>query len=167
MKKINSSSSKTVINVLKEMYSRHGIPVILKSYSGPRKAYSSMEFRDFAKNYGFEHVTSSPRYSQSMGFIEKNVQICKNLLKKAKKSNSDPYLALLEFRNTPIDGINMSPSQLLMGRRTRTQLPVNESLLKPSHDNRKVQSALKKKQDTQKENYDRGAKPLPGRPNPS
>ena len=159
VKKINSSSSKTVINVLKEMYSRHGIPVILKSDNGP--AYSSMEFKDFAKNYGFEHITSSPRYSQSMGFIEKNVQICKNLLKKAKKSNSDQYLALLEFRNTPIDGINMSPSQLLMGRRTRTQLPVNESLLKPSHDNKKVQSALTKKQDTQKENYDRGAKPLP------
>ena len=159
VKKINSSSSKTVINVLKEMYSRHGIPVILKSDNGP--AYSSMEFKDFAKNYGFEHITSSPRYSQSMGFIEKNVQICKNLLKKAKKSNSDPYLALLEFRNTPIDGINMSPSQLLMGRRTRTQLPVSESLLKPSHDSRKVQNALKKKQDTQKENYDRGAKPLP------
>ena len=130
------------------MYSRHGIPVILKSDNGP--AYSSMKFKDFAKNYGFEHITSSPRYSQSMGFIEKNVQICKNLLKKAKKSNSDPYLALLEFRNTPIDGINMSPSQLLMGRRTRTQLPVNESLLKPSHDSRKVQSALKKKQDIQK-----------------
>ena len=159
VKKINSSSSKTVINVLKEMYSRHGIPVILKSDNGP--AYSSMEFKDFAKNYGFEHITSSPRYSQSMGFIEKNVQICKNLLKKAKKSNSDPYLALLEFRNTPIDGINMSPSQLLMGRRTRTQLPVSESLPKPSHDSRKVQNALKKKQDTQKENYDRGAKPLP------
>ena len=32
VKKINSSSSKTVINVLKEMYSRHGIPVILKSF---------------------------------------------------------------------------------------------------------------------------------------
>ena len=48
-----------------------------------------------------------------------------------------------------------------MGRGTRIQLPVNESLLKPSHDNRKVQNALKKKQDTQKENYDHGAKPLP------
>ena len=65
------------------MYSRHGIPVILKSDNGP--AYSSMEFNDFAKSYGFEHVTSSPRYSQSMCFIEKNVEICKNLLKKAKK----------------------------------------------------------------------------------
>ena len=78
MKKINSSSSKTVINALKENFSRFGIPVILKRDNGP--ANSSMEFKDFAKNYGFEHVTSSPRYSQSMGFIEKNVQICKNLL---------------------------------------------------------------------------------------
>ena len=38
---------------------------------------------------------------------------------------------------------------------------MNESLLKPNHSSRKVQNALKKKQDTQKENYDRGAKSLP------
>ena len=48
-----------------------------------------------------------------------------------------------------------------MGRRTRTRLPVNESLLKPSHDNNQVRNALKKKQDAQKQNYDHGAKPLP------
>ena len=88
VKKISSSSSKTVINILKENFSRYGIPVILKSDNGP--AYSSSEFRDFANSYGFEHITSSPRYSQSMGFIEKYVQICMNLLKKSKKSNSDP-----------------------------------------------------------------------------
>ena len=109
-----------------------------------------------------------------MGFIEKYVQICKILLKKAKKSNSDPYLAPTEFRNTPIDDINMSPLQMLMGRRTGTQIPVNdnESLLRPSYDNRKVQCVLKKKQHIQKQYYDRGAKPLPDvaksrRPSPS
>ena len=158
VKKISSSSSKTVINILKENFSRYGIPVILKSDNGP--AYSSSEFRDFANSYGFEHITSSPRYSQSMGFIEKYVQICKNLLKKSKKSNSDPYLAILEYRNTPIEGINLSPTQMLMGRRTRTQLPVNEKLLNPQYDGVKVQNALKEKQHTQKYYYDRGAKPL-------
>lgn len=158
VKKINSSSSKTVINVLKENFSRYGIPKILKSDNGP--AFSSVEFKNFAESYGFEHITSSPRYSQSMGFIEKYVQICKNLLKKSKKCNSDPYLAILEYRNTPIEGINLSPSQLLMGRRTRTQLPVNETLLKPQYDVTKVQTALTEKQCTQKYYYDRGAKPL-------
>ena len=71
VKKISSSSSKTVINILKENFSRYGIPVILKSDNG--LAYSSSEFRDFANSYGFEHITSSPRYSQSMGFIRKNM----------------------------------------------------------------------------------------------
>ena len=69
VKKISSSSSKTVINILKENFSRYGIPVILKSDNGP--AYSSSEFRDFANSYGFEHITSSPRYSQSMESTEK------------------------------------------------------------------------------------------------
>ena len=158
VKKISSSSSKTVINILKENFSRYGIPVILKSDNGP--AYSSSEFRDFAKSYGFEHITSSARYSQSMGFIKKYVQICKNQLKKSKKSNSDPYLAILEYRNTPIEGINLSLTQMLMGRRARTQLPVNEKLLNPQYDGVKVQNALKEKQHTQKYYYDRGAKPL-------
>ena len=160
VKKIASSSSKSVINVLKENFSRWGIPKILKSDNGP--AFASEQFKEFAENYGFEHVTSSPRYSQSMGFIEKYVQICKNILKKAKKSNSDPYLAILEYRNTPIEGINLSPSQLLMGRRTRTQLPVNDSLLKPQyHDGANLQNALNERQHIQKYYYDRGAKSLP------
>ena len=160
VKKIASSSSKSVINVLKENFSRWGIPKILKSDNGP--AFASEQFKEFAENYGFEHVTSSPRYSQSMGFIEKYVQICKNVLKKAKKSNSDPYLAILEYRNTPIEGIKLSPSQLLMGRRTRTQLPVNDSLLKPQyHDGANVQNALNERQHIQKYYYDRGAKSLP------
>ena len=63
VKEISSSSSKTVINILKENFSRYGIPVILKSDNGP--AYSSCEFRDFAYSYGFEHITSSPRFSHS------------------------------------------------------------------------------------------------------
>ena len=62
VKKIASSSSKSVINVLKENFSRWGIPKILKSDNGP--AFASEQFKEFAENYGFEHVTSSPRYSK-------------------------------------------------------------------------------------------------------
>ena len=98
--KFSSNSSKSVINILKETFPD------MKFRSCLRMTMvlltRAVSFRDFANSYGFEHVTSSPRYSQSMGFIEKYVQICKNLLKKSKKSNSDPYLAILEYRNTPI-----------------------------------------------------------------
>ena len=47
-----------------------------------------------------------------------------------------------------------------MGRRTRTQLPVNEKLLNPQYDGLKVQNALKENQRTQKYYYDSEAKPL-------
>ena len=62
-----------------------------------------------------------------MGFIEKYVQICKILLKKSKNSSSDPHLAILEYRNTPIEGINLSPTQMRMGRRTQTQFSIKAS----------------------------------------
>ena len=45
----------------------------------------------------FSVVTPSPRFPQSNGFAEQNVQAIKSLLKKAKEAGNDEYLALLEF----------------------------------------------------------------------
>ena len=56
--------------------------------------------------------------------------------------------------------INLSPTQMLMKRRTQTQLPVNDKLLNPQYDGEKIQNALKEKRHTQKHYYDREAKPL-------
>ena len=44
----------------------------------------------------------------------------KSLLKDCK----DPYLALLSYRTTPLPFCNYSPSQLLMGRRLRSAIPI-------------------------------------------
>ena len=52
-------------------------------------------------------------YPQANGLVEKEVQTVKKLLTKAKKDRRDPYLGLLEYRNTPIDDIG-SLAQLLM-----------------------------------------------------
>jgi hypothetical protein len=41
---------------------------------------------------------------------------------KAKADKRDPYLSLLEYRNTPVDNFK-SPAQLLMSRRLRSILP--------------------------------------------
>ena len=40
---------------------------------------------------------------------------------KAHVTNTDPFLALLEWRKTPSEQLGPSPAQL--GRRTRTRLP--------------------------------------------
>ncbi|KAA8577518.1 hypothetical protein FQN60_009173 [Etheostoma spectabile] len=80
------------------------------------------EFQDFAKEYDFCHVTSSPLYAQSNGKAEKGVHIVKQLLKKARESDSDPCLALLSYRASPLEH-GLSPAEILMGRRLRTTLP--------------------------------------------
>ena len=127
IERLHNISSKTVIKKLKMMFSRLGIPEIVRSDNGTQ--YTSSDFKKFKKEWEFEHTTSSPHYQQSNGMAERHVQIAKKLLTKSKSSNQDLYLAILESRNTPVDGF-ASPAQLISGRRFRTTLPINLQLLK-------------------------------------
>ena len=102
----------------KSLLSEQGFPVILRLDNGPQ--FSSNGFRKFADKYGFRHVTSSPHYPRSNGFIKSQVKIVKKSLAKAKKSGLDPALALLCLRTTPIDGKPKSPAELLFGPSFRT-----------------------------------------------
>ena len=109
-------------------FARHGVPDCLVSDNGPQ--YSSSEFRRFAATWKFKHVTTSPHYPQANGMAESAVKTCKSIMKKSLLLKSDPYLGLLDHRNTPLAATGMSPCQRLFGRRTKTLLPLSESLLK-------------------------------------
>ncbi len=126
--KLHSTTSTSIINHLKSIFARHGIPESVMSDNGPQ--YSAQIFKDFADQYHFVHVTSSPRYAQSNGEAERAVQTIKNLLKKS----ADPYIGLMTYRTTPLIG-GYSPSELLMGRRLRTTLPIHPTQLLPQHLN--------------------------------
>ena len=52
-------------------------------------------------------------------------------LKTSLKKNKDPYIALLNFRATPLQN-GYSPDELSMGRRLRTTLPAAPHTLAPS-----------------------------------
>ena len=54
------------------------------------------------------------------------------MMKKCEAKREDPFLALLNMRNTPQEGMDTSPAQRLFGRRTRTLLPTAPALLSPS-----------------------------------
>ena len=107
---LRGTTSAHVIHKLKGIFSRFGIPENVVSDNDPQ--YSSQEFAHFAQSYDFNHITSSPRYPKSNGLAEKFVQIVKRIFEKAKVDNRDPYLAMLEYRVTPLD-IGYSPAQLL------------------------------------------------------
>ena len=85
----------------------------------------------------------------------------KNLLTKAKQELRDPYLGLLEYKNSPIDNIG-SPAQLLTSRRLRSTIPTTDAQLQPKVlDSHKVMEKLRLKQEKQKHYFDQHAKHLP------
>ena len=85
--RIKSISSHSVIQALKTGFGCHGIPESLASDNRP--AYVSEEFRKFASQWDFQHITTSPHYAQSNGKAESAVKICKALLKKAQLAKPD------------------------------------------------------------------------------
>ena len=120
--------------------------------------YKLIEFSKLSKAYGFQHKTSSPRYPQVNGEAEQAVKTVKQLLSKY----SDPYVALLTYRASPLNN-GHSPSELLMGRRLRTTVPVLPEVLKPKWpDKESVNKYEEKQKMLQKKvyNYRHRATPL-------
>ena len=100
------------------IFARHdGILEIVVSDNGPQ--FSAEVYATFAKDYGFEHVTSGPYYLQGNGKAERAI---KGLLRKS----GDPYLSLFAYRSNPLEN-GYSPAQLLMSRNLRTTLPITGS----------------------------------------
>ena len=62
--KLSSLTTKVVLEALKSILSRYGVPQILMSDNGPQ--YSSCKFAIFTKQYDFSHLTSSPHFHKVM-----------------------------------------------------------------------------------------------------
>lgn len=155
---LRNIGSRVVIEAMKDQFARHGIPMELITDNGP--AFRSREFKKFAEDWCFTHTTSSPNYPQSNGLSERAVRTVKGIIKKSLCTGTDYYLGLLNFRSTPRDGIS-SPSQLLMGRRLNTRLPVHTERLKPERNNKRDFENIVTKRVLSKKQYDMHARELP------
>ena len=104
--------------------------------------------------------TSSPKHSQSNGMVEKYIGTIKNIFKKLDEDPSkDSALALLEYRNTPIDKNLKSPNEIMFSRKLRGLLPIKIDQNKVKEYN-KIKNQLLDKQLKQKEYYDKNARDL-------
>ena len=149
-----STSSAAVIEVLATLFAQFGVPETIVTDNGA--GFVSSEFEDFLKSNGVKHSTSAPYHPASNGLAERAVQIVKKGLKKQTTGTMSYRLAkiLFGYRVSPQTTTGMSPAELLLGRRTRTRL----DLLRPHAAER-----VEEKQQRQKTQHDRKAKPRPFR----
>lgn len=131
-------TSKNIIENLKQIFARHGIPQIVVSDSGTNLI--SDEYQKFAKEWNFQIIAASPHHQQSNGMAERTIQTIKKLIKKCSENNEDVNLALLAYRNTPV--LDMyTPAQILMSRRLRDHMPIIEKNLNSQTINQKAYNA--------------------------
>ena len=124
--RLHSKKVCDIVYCLKQQFARHAIPKIVFSDNSP---FGALEFQHFAKMYKFPQQTSSPRYPQSNGKVENAAKTAKTLITKAREAHSNPFLALLDRRNTPSEQLHLSPAQIIYGRRTRSKLSLAQTLL--------------------------------------
>ena len=115
---------------MKAHFARHGVPDIVITDSGTQ--YTADEFKQFAKAWSFKHHPSSPGNHKSNGLAESAVKAVKRIMMKCHKAGEDPYIGLLNMRNTPQEHLTTSPAQRLFGRRTTTLIPTSPPALTPS-----------------------------------
>lgn len=155
LRMMKGKTAKDVIMALKSIFAVHGIPVKVIADNMP---FASETMQQFAKEWSFDIVTSSPHYPQSNGMAERYVQTVKQFLKKAADSGSDIYHSLLAYRQTPVTGLPFSPAEMLFNRCIRGPLPYTEEMLKPVSSD--ALEYLKARQQTQKEEHDKRARNL-------
>ena len=138
------------------MFAENGIPKTLQCDNGTQ--FTSTEFPQLAKQYGFEIVTSSPYYPRGHAFVERQIQTVKKTILKCKEARKDIDLALLALRTTPLSSNIASPAELLNGRTFKSTLPEKIYLSRNQEDFR---NWLKTRQNNQSHYYNRHAKELP------
>lgn len=117
---LTSITSKALVLKLKNHFVRYGCPDPLVSDNVPQFVLS--EVREFANDWD---RTSSPGNSKANDKEQSTVKTANNLLPKALSAGTDPYNAILDYRDTPTQGMESSAVERLMNRRKITLLPTS------------------------------------------
>ena len=122
-----NTTTSQISAALRQTFCRTAIPDIVWSDGGPQ--FTSIQFKQFAQQWGFLHKTSSPYHPQSNGKIESTVKSMKKIIRTSWNSrslNQDKFCrALLQYRNTPSRRDGLSPAQKLYGHPTQDTLPAH------------------------------------------
>ena len=84
---LSSTKAGPVIAAMMSIFARQGVPDKVISDNG--RPFDSTAFVSFARNWEFDHTTSSSGFLQSKGKFERFIQTTKRLLKKADLTRED------------------------------------------------------------------------------
>jgi hypothetical protein len=120
------ANARTLCKELRTLFGIYGAPMELSTDGG--QPFASHQLQQFLRQWGVRWRVSSAYYPQSNGRAEAAVKTAKRLLMDNMQSNggldNDRFArALLQYRNTPLPGLEVSPAQLLYGRVLRDHMP--------------------------------------------
>ena len=163
-----SATSRQLISICRASFQSYGVSEELSSDGGPQ--FTSHDFKQFLEDWGVRHRISSVEYPQSNGRAEVGVKSAKRIIREnasrnGSLDNNNAARAILQYRNTPIPEVGLSPAQMLLHRQLRDSIPTNpkhyrlhkEWIL--SADEREKAFADRKERTETK--YDSTAHPLP------
>jgi len=150
---------------LTELFSRTAIPDQLWSDRGPQ--FTAKAFQEFAREWGFQHLMSSPHYPQSNGRAEAAVKSMKKLIRAAWNGRfldtNKLCRSLLQYRNTPSRKDGRSPAQKLYGHPIQDTLPAHSKSFAPEWQRSTTDATDQANStlETAKQYYNSSARPLP------
>ena len=121
----------TLVRTCRNLFAQFGVPLEVSSDGGP--PFNSYEWKIFLVQWDVRFRKSSANYPQSNGRAELAVKSCKRMLRSNTDTNGNldtakVTKALLQYRNTPIPGLGMSPAYMLFGRQLRDALPTHPDM---------------------------------------
>lgn len=122
---MTSTTTDKVIDCIDNIFSRHGLPVTIKSDNGPQ--FKSELFREYCENNGIKHERTTPKWAQDNGEVERqNASLMKRIrIAQAEgldwKKELRKYVTVYRSLEHPTTG--KSPAELLFNRKMRGKLP--------------------------------------------
>ena len=121
---LTSLTAKSVIPLLDKTFLIFGIPKELISDNGP--PFNSKEFRKFADNMGFKHRKITPLWPRANAESERFMKTIGKAIRAAHTEHrswkQEIHTFLRNNRATPHATIDMSPGEILFGRKSNTNL---------------------------------------------
>ena len=131
------ANASRLIAICRNIFQSYGAPDELNSDGRP--PFTSLPFTQFLRDWAVKHRLSSAAYPQSNGWAELTVKSAKRIISgnteaQGSLDNDRAARAILQYRNTPIQNIGLSPAQLLLHHQLRDFIPSQPILYKPDAD---------------------------------